>query len=586
MKIIKLLVFLFGILNINSLDNGLGLTPQMGWNTWNKFRCNINQTLIRESIDALVNSGLDKAGYKYINLDDCWQKSRDKNGVILPDNETFPDGIEPLVEYAHSKGLYLGLYSSAGNYTCEKRPGSLFYEEIDAATYAKWKVDYLKYDNCNNDGSSTKIRHGKMRDALLKTDRPIFYSLCQWGEEEVATWASEVGNSWRTTGDISDNWNSMISIIDENDQWYQYAGPGGWNDPDMLEVGNGGMTLTEYKTHFALWAISKAPLLIGCDITKMTNDIKNILTNPEVIAINQDPLGQQGHKIKRSEVTLPEGYQPTLSNSRLEIIDCDGKINQKWYINEDGSIRNNNQNLCIDIPNCATNDITVETYTCHIGGTGCEDSRNQQWSYDPVEKKIRSKMIINDIEKCLTISNRKFQSVITHLCNESDTWEYNEREHTFKTHGKCLAGNVDATEVWAGNLTNGNYAVLLLNRGSMSSKVQISWKELGIGNSFVKLRDLWERKDLGEFKDRFTAYLGSHDSLLLKVTPIKEETKEEEEDNDFKVENIVMIVLGAIIVIGICVFLYLFIVNRKKQKKENEDNEDNEDNENLIDKNE
>ena len=199
-----------------------------------------------------------------------------------------------------------------------------------------------------------------------------------------------------------------------------------------------------------------------------------------------------------------------------------------------------------------------------------------------MKKKIRSKMIINDIEKCLTISNRKFQSVITHLCNESDTWEYNEREHTFKTHGKCLAGNVDATEVWAGNLTNGNYAVLLLNRGSMSSKVQISWKELGIGNSFVKLRDLWERKDLGEFKDRFTAYLGSHDSLLLKVTPIKEgeETKEEEDDNDFKVENIVMIVLGAIIVIGICVFLYLFIVNRKKQKKENEDNE------NLIDKNE
>ena len=585
MKIIKLLVFLFGILNINSLDNGLGLTPQMGWNTWNKFRCNINQTLIRESIDALVNSGLDKAGYKYINLDDCWQKSRDKNRVILPDNETFPDGIKPLVEYAHSKGLYLGLYSSAGNYTCAERPGSLGYEEIDADTYAKWKVDYLKYDNCNNDGSSTKIRHGKMRDALLKQDHQIFYSLCQWGEEEVATWASEVGNSWRTTGDISDNWNSMISIIDENDQWYQYAGPGGWNDPDMLEVGNGGMTLTEYKTHFALWAISKAPLLIGCDITKMTNDIKNILTNPEVIAINQDPLGQQGHKIKRSEVTLPEGYQPTLSNSRLEIIDCDGKINQKWYINEDGSIRNNNQNLCINIPNCSTNDITVETYTCHIGGTGCEDSRNQQWSYAPVEKKIRSKMIINGIEKCLTISNRKFQSVITHLCNESDTWEYNEREHTFKTHGKCLAGNVDATEVWAGNLTNGNYAVLLLNRGSMSSKVQISWKELGIGNSFVKLRDLWERKDLGEFKDRFTAYLGSHDSLLLKVTPIKEgeETKEEEDDNDFKVENIVMIVLGAIIVIGICVFLYLFIVNRKKQKKENEDNEDNE---NLIDKNE
>jgi hypothetical protein len=180
----------------------------------------------------------------------------------------------------------------------------------------------------------------------------------------------EVGNSWRTTGDIEDNWNSMINIIDQNDQWYQYAGPGGWNDPDMLEVGNGGMTLTEYKTHFALWAISKAPLLIGCDITTMTEDIKKILTNPEVIVINQDSLGEQGHKIKRTEIFLPPDFQPTLKNSKLELAECNGKNNQKWYINTDGSIRNNNESFCIDIPNCATEDINVETYGCHIGGEG------------------------------------------------------------------------------------------------------------------------------------------------------------------------------------------------------------------------
>ncbi len=268
------------------LDNGLGLTPQMGWNTWNKFQCNINEQLIRDSIDALNSSGLIEIGYKYINLDDCWQSSRDENGIIVPDPKAFPSGIKPLVDYAHSKGLLFGLYSDAGIKTCAGRPGSLGYEEKDAQTYAEWGVDYLKYDNCFNNNEKSIDRYPKMTDALNKTGRPIFYSICQWGEEEVATWAKKYGNSWRTTGDISDNWNSMLRIIDLNDKWYNYSGKGGWNDPDMLEVGNGGMTWTEYKTHFSLWAISKAPLIIGCDITKMSNETKEILTNKEVIAIN------------------------------------------------------------------------------------------------------------------------------------------------------------------------------------------------------------------------------------------------------------------------------------------------------------
>ena len=589
MKVMKLLIFLLGYFSINSLDNGLGLTPQMGWNTWNKFACNINQTLIKKSIDEFINSGLVEAGYKYINLDDCWQKNRSRDGIILPDYETFPDGIEPLVKYAHEKGLLFGLYSSAGNYTCQGREGSLNYEDNDAKTYAQWNVDYLKYDNCYNNGISSLIRYPKMRDSLNQTGHYIFYSLCQWGQEEVATWARDVGNSWRTTGDISDNWNSMINIIDENDKWYEYAGPGGWNDPDMLEVGNGGMTLTEYKTHFALWSITKAPLLIGCDITKMTDDIKKILTNPEVIAVNQDSLGQQGHKIKRTEVELPEGYQPTLRNTRLEVADCTGKINQKWYINKDGSIRNNNESFCIDIPNCASNDIIVETYGCHIGDQGgCAQSKNQEWDYDSVEKKIRSRMEIDGVRKCLTITEEFFHvnSVKTHLCNESDTWEYNETDHTLKSNGKCLTSSFEATEVWAGNLSEGTYAVLLLNRASISNKIEFSWKELGIKNDKVKLRDLWERKDLGEFKDKFIAYLGSHDSQLLKVFPVddKEETGEtEEKEEEHKIENIVMIVLGAIILIGICAFVYIYIVNRKKQRQNEEDKGAKD---NLIDKGE
>lgn len=559
MKSVKLFICLLCIVYINPLDNGLGLTPQMGWNTWNKFACAINETLIYDSIDAFVKSGLVEAGYKYINLDDCWQKSRDENNMIVPDNVTFPNGIEPLVKYAHRKGLYFGLYSSAGNYTCQKRPGSLDYEKEDAEQYAKWEVDYLKYDNCGNNGISSLIRYPKMRDALNKTNRPIFYSLCQWGREKVATWAGEVGNSWRTTGDIWDSWDSMINIIDENDKWYQYAGPGGWNDPDMLEVGNGGMTLIEYKTHFALWAISKAPLLIGCDITKMSEEIKNILTNPEVIAVNQDKLGQQGHKIKRTEIVVPKEYEPELRSSNLEVFECNGGKNQKWYINEDGSIRNNNENFCIDIPDCASEDTTVSTYGCHIGQESyCEQSKNQEWDYTN-DKKIQSRMEKDGIKKCLTTTDFLVKSVQTHLCNESVEWEYNETEHTLKADGKCLTSNVEATEVWAGNLSEGAYAVLLLNRASISGKVEVSWSELGIKEKKVKIRDLWEKKDLGEFEDKYSVYLSSHDSVLLKVVPIEEESV-------MTTENIVMIVLGGVILCGIIAFVIMYINTRKRNK--------------------
>ena len=580
MKIRKLLVILISIFCINSLDNGLGLTPQMGWNTWNKFHCEINQTLIKKSIDEFIKSGLVEAGYKYINLDDCWQYARDENNAILPDNETFPDGIKPLVNYAHERGLLFGLYSDAGNKTCAGRPGSLGYEEIDAKTYAEWGVDYLKYDNCYNNGIPSLDRYPKMRDCLNKTDHKIFYSLCQWGREKVATWGKAVGNSWRTTGDIEDNWDSMINIIDENDQWYQYAGPGGWNDPDMLEVGNGGMTLTEYKTHFALWAISKAPLLIGCDITTMTEDIKKILTNPEVIAINQDKLGEQGHKIKRLEIKAPDDYQLPLKYSRLELGECNGKNYQKWYINSDGSIKNNNENFCIDIPDCHPEDIIVKTYGCHIGDEGsCQKSKNQEWNYDPNEKKIKSRMEIEGVSKCLTIEKIGSKANIkTHFCNESVIWEYNETEHTLKTEDKCLASTIEVVEVWAGNLSDGTYAVLLLNRASFSSKVEISWKELGFDNKKAKLRDLWEQKDLGEFNEKYVVYLGSHDSQLLKVFPIEDSTILEE--NEHEIQNYVMIALGGVIFIGICAFVGVFIYNKMNKKKDNEENDK------LIDNNE
>ncbi|KAM7274686.1 hypothetical protein ACFE04_016552 [Oxalis oulophora] len=300
--------------------NALALTPQMGWNSWNHFQCNINETLIKQTADAMSSTGLAALGYHYINLDDCWgELNRDSKGNLVPKASTFPSGIKALADYVHTKGLKLGIYSDAGTQTCSKRmPGSLGHEEQDAKTFASWGVDYLKYDNCENTGTSPKERYPKMSKALLDSGRSIFFSLCEWGQDDPATWAPSLGNSWRTTGDIQDNWPSMIGIADQNDKWASYAGPGGWNDPDMLEVGNGGMTTEEYRSHFSIWALVKAPLLIGCDLRSMSTITFELLGNKEVIAVNQDKLGVQGKKVKKDGDL--EVWAGALSNNRVAVI--------------------------------------------------------------------------------------------------------------------------------------------------------------------------------------------------------------------------------------------------------------------------
>lgn len=240
-------------------------------------------------------------------------------GNLVPKTSTFPSGIKALADYVHGKGLKLGIYSDAGSQTCSKTmPGSLGHEEHDARTFASWGVDYLKYDNCNNDGTSPKERYPVMSKALLNSGRPIFFSLCEWGLEDPATWAPNVGNSWRTTGDISDNWDSMTSRADQNDLWASYAAPGGWNDPDMLQVGNGGMTTEEYRSHFSIWALAKAPLLIGCDVRTMSNETLEILSNKEVIEVNQDTLGVQGKKVKNNGDL--EVWAGPLSNKKVAVV--------------------------------------------------------------------------------------------------------------------------------------------------------------------------------------------------------------------------------------------------------------------------
>jgi len=299
-----ILVALACVCLVNALDNGLGLTPQMGWNSWNHFACKINETLIVDTMDALVETGFRDAGYVYLNLDDCWQLSRDETThQIVPDMNAFPHGIKYLADEAHKRGLKLGLYSDAGTMTCQGRPGSIGYEDIDAQTYADWGVDYLKYDNCYHTTTKYRERYEKMRDALNKTGAPIFYSICEWGIDHVEEWGPDTGNSWRTTMDISDSWPSMVTIIEANDKVAKYARVGAWNDPDMLEIGNGGMTYDQYRAHMSLWAIAKAPLIIGCDVRNITKETREILLNKEVIAINQDPVGYQGRRIVIDDAT-------------------------------------------------------------------------------------------------------------------------------------------------------------------------------------------------------------------------------------------------------------------------------------------
>lgn len=284
----------------NLLANRLAITPPMGWNSWNHFHCMIDENMIKQTADALVSTGLAKLGYKYVNIDDCWAEiDRDNEGNLMAKKSTFPSGIKALADYVHSKGLKLGIYSDAGYFTCSKMmPGSLGHEEQDAKTFASWGIDYLKYDNCNTDGSRPTVRYPVMTRALMKAGRPIFFSLCEWGDLHPALWGAEVGNSWRTTNDISDSWESMVSRADMNEVYADLARPGGWNDPDMLEVGNGGMTKDEYIVHFSIWAMSKAPLLIGCDVTNATKETMEVIANKEVIAVNQDKLGVQAKKVR------------------------------------------------------------------------------------------------------------------------------------------------------------------------------------------------------------------------------------------------------------------------------------------------
>ncbi len=309
-KCVRSLLFassLLAIPHLRALDNGLARTPPMGWNTWNKFACNVSEKLVKEAANAIVSSGMKGAGYKYVVIDDCWQVSRDEAGNIVPDAERFPSGIKAVADYIHSKGLLFGIYSDAGTETCQHRPGSRGYEFQDARQYAAWDVDYLKFDWCSHSTQDSQASYSLMRDALAKSGRPIVFSICEWGSTKPWLWAGNVGNLWRSTGDIINKWdgkekwggNGIVQILDLEDGLESYAGPGHWNDPDMLEVGNGALNRNESRAHFSMWCLLAAPLMAGNDIRNMTPETRDILTDAEAIAIDQDPLGQQGKRVRK-----------------------------------------------------------------------------------------------------------------------------------------------------------------------------------------------------------------------------------------------------------------------------------------------
>jgi alpha-galactosidase len=322
----------------------LAKTPPMGWNSWNPFGKHVSEEVIKATADAMVSTGLKEAGFRYVVIDDIWQGGRDSvTGLLFPDPERFPSGIKALADYVHSKGLKFGIYSDAGTMTCGDRPGSYGFEDKDARLFAEWGVDYLKYDYCycpdyaseNNDYKMAVSRYKAMGDALKASGRPIVFSICEWGPRSPWLWGKEVGGHlWRVSYDVGDKWDEprnehsqigVLTAIDVMCDLERFAGPGAWNDPDMLVIGlrnsgyikGGGCTDVEYRTQMSMWCMFSAPLMLGCNLTNMADETKNILLNRDIIAIDQDPLGKQAFRVMRNDGI--EAWKKPLSGGKIAI---------------------------------------------------------------------------------------------------------------------------------------------------------------------------------------------------------------------------------------------------------------------------
>lgn len=322
LKCIALFVILFNWINAYAQFPELALTPPMGWNSYNTYGIDINAQKVMDAADAMLESGMAAAGYEYVVIDDGWQIARDENGRIVADSVRFPQGMKFVIDYVHAKGLKFGIYTDLGTMTCGSLPGSLGYEIIDAQTYADWGVDFIKADWCFTDGLDTRVQYKIFSDAIRATGRPMILSICEWGSTSPWEWGKGIGAMWRTTNDIQDcydcvrSWGGAgwVPILEQNVNLAPFAGPGHWNDPDMLEVGNKSLNLIESRAHFSMWCMLAAPLIAGNTLSTMTDEIRDILTSPELIAINQDVLGKQATRI-RSENGLQVWQKPLKDGS-------------------------------------------------------------------------------------------------------------------------------------------------------------------------------------------------------------------------------------------------------------------------------
>ncbi|MDR9855490.1 NPCBM/NEW2 domain-containing protein [Paenibacillus sp. VCA1] len=485
-KSLATLLFLFtlviGLLGFNysqayALDNGLAQTPPMGWNGWNAFHCDVNADLVKETAKKMVDSGMKEAGYQYVNIDDCWMLSqRDENGNLVPNPEKFPNGIKEVADYVHSLGLKIGIYASAGNKTCANYPGSLNYEKKDAQSFAEWGIDYLKYDNCGDpEGRPVQERYEKMRDALADTGRDIVFSMSVGGADDPWLWGKQVGNLWRTIGDISDSYLRMLVVFLKNVELYPYAGPGYWNDADMLEIGNGGMSLEEYRTEFSLWSIMASPLLAGTDLLNAPQEIMDIYTNREVIAVNQDPIGIQGHPIKQQNDGSMVLLKPMANGDKAVVFfnSSDAALNVEISLSQLG------------IPFS----VDMKTYTV----------RNL-WTHETA-----------------TTTDKISASVPSHGIMMYRISPETRNEVSAEGFKRMI--NNDGKEVWVKALTDGSRLITLVNRTSAKTTISAEPEQLGFKHASAYMAEDYWTGQIMSYASKIVSDVEPFSAVTYRVTP-------------------------------------------------------------------
>jgi len=522
------------------LDNGLAFTPPMGYNSWYDVECsaNMSEDQMKKTADRMVELGLNRLGYKYLNLDDCWAKGRNADGSVYADKSTFPSGgLKELADYVHSKELLFGTYTDRGTKTCAGRPGAQDHEQIDAKTYAEWGVDYLKEDSCHASGDHSVAfeQYGKMRDALNGTGRPVLFSLCGW-HDWYAPVGQSLGNAWRTGGDDS-NWGGVLKNIDILAGLEKYAGPGGWNDPCLLLSktwqGKDRVTELQSRAQFSMWAVVAAPLMISGSLFEMSTYTLATYSNDAVIRVNQDPLGRAGSRISGGD--LVGGSTPWHKNSPAGAVPCTGDASQAWdkdvvaegYLSREGG-------HCLNVDNCGS-DVIIWT-DCRL--TNCCNNCDGMRFVLNEDGTLRSGQAGNPCLVGEAIPGESASAGMNLFLGTCDAaaprWTHNSSSKTISTAGPdgvslCLGdgsrGSPSATNVWARPLADGSHALVFLNAGGAAADVSCDrdcFTALGVspGDRLV-VRDLWADAALPDIIDAtFTAEAleanGGHMMIIVK----------------------------------------------------------------------